>query len=852
MASNRCGAGDIQTRTLIPVPGAGVSQIAAPSCSTASIAGLVHEVHGSGLTLMRAVMSSYRSLLSRPGFFVAAVVTMMLCIGASSAVFSLVEAVLLKSLPYAAPSRLAALFETNVSRNTGLVPVAPCRLEEWNRMNRSFDGIAGVYTENITETSGALPEKLLCARTSRRFFSTLGVIPAQGREFSPDEERFGGPHAALIGEAFWRRRFAGDPNVLTKSLRVDDTLYPIAGVVPASFRVPITNTEVDVWLPAALPSAVMQNRETRFYVAIGKLRDGVSAASAQTGLTTLQAALAAQYPATDAHWTPVVRPLKEVTVGSSGRGLWILFGAVTLLLLIGCANIACLLLTHAQRRAREIAVRFSLGARRRQVVGQLLLEAFLIALPGAVLGLLLCAWGIDVLRAITAGQLPRADEIRLSWPVVWFTLFLSVATTFLFGLTPALVSTRTETAAALAQGSRTQTGGFGRRLLRVLAGSQIALAMVLLIGASLLIRTISTLAHVPLGFQTQNLLTLHISASWAEKRDMKRVQHRLEQTLQALENIPGVKSAALTLDVPGASANYNVEFHVAGRNSDAAGEKLLANSAVVSSSYFRTLGIPLIAGRMCRDNIDNGPHESMVSRRFAEQFFPGESAVGHTLRIGQGSAGESTLIAGVVENARDTNRTEEPEPVNYRCTAPGFWPDPVFVLRTQGPPMALANTLREAIKRLEPARAVYDVAPLEERLSSGMAERRMQTVLLSVFGISALLLSAVGVYGVLAFHVSQRTREIGLRVALGARRGQIFSRIFQQGARMTAAGVVAGFGASAALTRLMAGLLYGISPWDALSFLGAPALLTAVAALAIWIPARRAMRVDPIVALREE
>jgi putative ABC transport system permease protein len=802
--------------------------------------------------MMHAIKSSYRSFRSRPGFFFAAVVTMTLCIGANSAIFSLIDAVLLKPLPYVAPAQLVALFETNVSRKTGTVPVAPCRLDEWNVMNRSFDGIGGVYMENITETSGALPEKLLCARTSPRFFSVLGIMPLLGREFTPDEERFGGPRAALISEAFWRRRFAGGPDVVGRSLRVENSLYPIAGVLPSSFRMPITNTEVDVWLPAALPKAIMENRETRFYLAVARLKEGISVASAQAVLKAMQARLAAQYPATDAQWTPVVKPPKEVTVGRSGRGLWTLFGAVTLVLLIGCANIACLLLTQAQRRAREMAIRFSLGGRRRQVIRQLLLEAFLVALPGAILGLVLSAWGTDLLRAIASEQLPRGDEIRLSWPLVWFTLSLSVATTFLFGLIPALAATRTDTAPALAHSSRTQTGGSGQTLLRLLVGSQVALAIVLLISAGLLIRTISTLAHVPLGFQTCNVLTLHISASWGEKRDFKRVQHRLEQTLEALENIPGVESAALTLNPPGAGANYNLEFHVAGRNSDAPGEKLLANAAVVSSSYFRTLGIPLLAGRVCRDNIDTSPQESVISRHFAERFFPNESPIGHTLQAGQGSATNSTLIVGVVENARDTNRAEQPEPVNYWCTAPGFWPDPIFLLKTQGPPMALANTLRERIKRIEPARAVYDIASLDEQLSSGMTERKLQTVLLSLFGLSALLLAVVGLYGVLGFYVSQRTREIGLRVALGARPAQIFSQIFQQGALMTVAGVVAGLATGAALTKLIVGLLYGVSRWDSLSFFGAPALLIAVAALAIWIPSRRAMRVDPIVALREE
>jgi putative ABC transport system permease protein len=803
--------------------------------------------------VLHVIKSSYRSLLNRPAFFLAALLTLTLCIGANSAIFSLIDAVLLRPLPYARPAELTVLFETNVSRKTGLAGVAPGRLEDWNRMNRSFTDAGGVYTENVTETSGALPEKLLCARSSPRFFSVFGVLPLLGREFTPDEERFGGPRAVLISEAFWRRRFAGDPSIVgTKSLRVEDSLYLVAGVLASSFRLPMTHADVDVWLPAALPKVVMQDREARFYMTVARLKDGVSSASAQADLNTVQARLAGQYPATDAHWTVVAKPLKEVTLGSSRRGLWTLFGAVTLVLLIGCANIASLLLTQAQRRAREMAIRFSLGAERRQVVRQLLFEAFLVALPGAIFGLLLSAWGTDLLRAVASQQLPRGDEIRLSWPVVWFTLSLSVVTTFLFGLIPALTATRADTAVTLAHGSRTQTGSPGQSLLRLLVGTQVALAVVLLVSAGLLIRTVRSLTNVPLGFQTRNILTLHISASWSEQRDVKGVQHRLERTLEALENIPGVQSAALTLTPPGTGADYNLEFHVAGRDTSGPGEKLLANAPVVSSSYFRTLGIPLLAGRVCRDNIDTRPQEAIVNRQFADRFFPNESPIGHTLQTGAGVPSNSTLIVGVAENARDTNRTEQPEPAVYWCTAPGFWPDPVYLIKAQGPPMALAGTLRQRIKTIEPARAVYGIAPLDEQLSSGMGVRKLQTGLLSLFGLSALLLAAVGLYGVLGFYVSQRTREIGLRVALGARPGQIFSQVFRQGAVMTMGGIAAGIAAGAAVTQLIVSLLYGVGRWDALSFLTAPVVLMAVAALAIWLPSRRAMRVDPMVALREE
>ena len=548
-------------------------------------------------------------------------------------------------------------------------------------MSRSFTGMAGVNTDNLTDTSGALPEKLVVAAASPGFFSVVGVLPLIGREFSPEEERFGGPNVAVISERFWRRRFAGDPRAIGRTLRLNGESVPIAGVLPASFRMPVSGDDVDVWVPAALPDNVMRNREARFYLTVARLKDGISQASAQADLDAVQGRLALQYPATDAHWKAFVSPLKDATVGGSRRGLWILFGAVSLVLLIGCANVACLLLAQAQRRTREMAVRFSLGARRVQVVRQLLLEAFLIALPGALLGLA-SVWATDGLRALAASQLPRADEIRLSLPVIGFTLLLSVVTTFLFGLIPAWTAARGDTAPALAHGSRTQAGGPGRPLLRILVGGQIAMAIMLMVGAGLLIRTMASLTHVPLGFETRNLLTLHISASWGEQADYKGVQHRLKRTLEAIENTPGVESAATALNPPGGmSTDYNLEFRIAGRDSSGPGEKLLASAPVVSAAYFRTLGIPVLAGGMCRDDPDSkGPEQAVVNKQFADRFFPNENPVGHILLAGEGAKAASSTIVGVVADSRDGNRTQSPVPTAYWCALPGFFPDPMYVI----------------------------------------------------------------------------------------------------------------------------------------------------------------------------
>ncbi len=768
--------------------------------------------------------------------------------------FSLVDAVLLRALPYAHPGRLVVLFETNPQRKSGLQGVAPVRVEEWNAISRSFTAISGVESQNITETSGTMPEKLVAADASPRFFSLLNVTPLLGRTFTPEEERYGGPNAALISAQLWSRRFGRSRDVLGKALRLRGELCPIVGVMPASFRMPMTNDEVDVWIPSGYPPALMKNREDRFYLAIGRLRDGVTPAAAQSELTAVQARLARQYPATDLHWQPVLQPLKTATVGRSRKGLWILFGAVLLVLMIGCANVACLFLAQAQTRVREISIRFSLGARRMQIIRQLLIEALLVALAGAAFGLLLSGWLIALLRSVAVQQLPRAEEIQLNWPVALFTLSLGALTTFVFGLAPAWITSRGgNEMGVVRQTGRGQIGAH-QPLLRVLVAGQIALAVMLLIGAGLFLRTMVSLMDVPLGFQTSHVLTFHISAAWGETRDYKGVQHRLERTLRALETIPGVESAAITLNMPGASgSDYNLEFKVIGRESSGPGEKLLANAPVVSASYFQILGIPLISGEMCRDNIDGaGGQQGMVNRQFADRFFPGENPVGHLLLANATGGSGPTRILGVVGDVRDTNRTEAPTPTAYWCTAPGFFPDPIYLVKTRTAPAALASAIRKKIGQIEPARAVYEMAPLDTQIALSMGERKMQTILLGMFGLTALLLASVGLYGISAFFVSQRTREIGLRMALGARPGQIGLQLLGYSAAMTLTGIGVGLLTGAALTKFVASLLYGVQSWDPVTFLTTPAILFLVAALASWAPARRAMSIDPAIALRDD
>jgi putative ABC transport system permease protein len=492
---------------------------------------------------MRSLLTTYRSLLKRPAFFAAVVFTLTLGIGANSAIFSVIDTVLLKPLPYPGGDRLMALFESNLRQKLSHQDLAPVQIEDWNRVNQSFSEISGAYTENVAETSGELPEMLVSARVSPRFFSVVGTPPLLGRTFSPEEDLFNGPTAAVLSERLWRRRFGADPTVSGKALRVGKYSYPIIGVMPDSVSYPASN--VDFWVPAKLPPVVMRARSPRWESALGRLKQGATMQSAQADLSAIQSRLAAQFPATDANWSPVVEPLKEETVGGVRKSLWILFGAVSFVLLITCANVACLLLAQAHRREREIAVRFSLGARRGQVIRGLLLEAFCLAIPGCLLGLAVSFAGTSVFRRASA-VLPRAGEIHLDWRIVVFTLSLSMVTAILFGLIPAMRSTRGEVSGMLSQASRTQVGG-RHRIQRLLVSTQVALAIVLLVGSGLLIRSLARLGQTSLGFDPEHVLAFRMSASWGETGNMPQLRQRLNRSLESLQTIPGVTSAALSI-----------------------------------------------------------------------------------------------------------------------------------------------------------------------------------------------------------------------------------------------------------------------------------------------------------------
>jgi len=773
----------------------------------------------------------------------AVVATLALGIGANSAIFSAVDAVLLKPLPYPDADRLVAVYELNQGLKQATQLVAPVRLESWNAANHTLAGLAGCYFENQTDTTGAVPERVAAMRISPRFFSVLGVGAARGRTPTADEDRFGGPAVVVVSDGFWRRRFDADPRVVGRTLVVGGTSRTIVGIMPRLFRYPTPAT--DMWIPAQMSAGLMRERRARFYTAVGRLRPGATIEQAEADLAAIQARLGEEFPETDKGWSASLVPLKEEQVGSARGSLWLLFAAVALLLLAACGNVACLLLADATRREHEIAVRFAIGASRAAVTRQLLAEGAVLAMAGALFGLLVARWGAGALRQL-ANELPRIDELQMDARLVVFTMALGAATTIVFAAAPAMHAARIDPGDALSRGGRGQTAG--RRLLqRTLVSGQIALAVVLLVGAGLLIRSFARIAEVSPGFDPSGVLTFRMSASWSESA--ASVVSRQARTVHRLEDIPGVEAAAVSQTLPAASNFPPGEFGIAGRETT---EKLFAHGRMVSGGYFRALRIPILQGETC--STDAGApifSKALVTRAFADRYFPRAPAVGHTLTAPWLPPGASVTIVGVVGDVRENGLIHDPGPLIYWCGYSPYWPDPQFIARTNPARPVSAATIRAALVEIEPKRAIFAVRSLDETLSRTVSQQRLNTLLLALFAGTALLLAGVGVYGVLAQLVAARVRETGVRMALGARGLQIVAPVVAEAAAMAAVGGAIGVAGSLALARFMSALVFGISPRDPVTFAAVAIVLPLAAAAAALVPARRAATIDPMAALRE-
>jgi putative ABC transport system permease protein len=698
--------------------------------------------------------------------------------------------------------------------------------------------------DDMSETSGSLPERVSVALVAPRFLRVLEVAPMLGRNFTPREEHFGGPDAVLISYAFWQSHFHGDPDAVGQQLRAGSFSWSVVGVMPKSFAFP--DRDVELWAPSPPDAPYAQDRNETWYHAIGRMKPGVTLAQAEADMVLVQKRLGQQFPDPDASLTVKSEPLKETVVGGVSDSLWLLYGSVSLLLLIACSNIAALLLARTADREHEISVRFSLGASRRAIVVQLLSEVLLLALLGSLLGLAIAAAAAHAFHLL-ANVLPRAQEISLNWRIVVYSLGCAVATALLCGLIPALRGTRRQLAHSLARTSRTHAST-RNPLQWFLVGVQVMLAVTLLTGAGLLLRSLGQLDRVRPGFDPSHVLTFQITGSWGETANMGALLRRIDGTLDALRAMPGVENAATAGFLPGVPAEYQNQYNIDGEQDP--NRKTLADTRIVSQGYFETMKIPLLAGRACRQGSPTS--DLLVNRSFAAMYLGDSPAVGHILAQAANAASQiQGRIVGVVGNAREEGLNTLPGPTVYICLSAGN-PFPYYLVRTHGAPMAMADAIRRRIHQLEPNRSVYGISTLQEHLSDVSFDNRLRTLLLTLFAASAVLLVCLGLYGTLNYLGRMRQREVGVRLALGAPRGQILRRFLAQGMRVTCFGCLAGLLLSVAADRLLKGMLYGVSTLDAKTDLAVLGVILLVAILSSLLPAWRAARIEPVQVLRQE
>ena len=634
------------------------------------------------------------------------------------------------------------------------------------------------------------------------------------------------------------------PDALGKTLRFANESCTIVGVMPPSFQFP--DRDVDLWSVSAPDAPYAQSRESTWFTAIGRLKPGIALEQARNNLVTVQSNLARQFAKPDAEITPRVELLKETTVGGVRRSLWILFGSVSLLLLIACTNIAALLMARASGRQQEIAVKFSLGATRASVAAQQLAEVLVLALVGSALGLAVASGASAVFRTL-AHDLPRIEEIGLNWRIVLYCLGCALATTCLSGLFPALRSTRRNLSESLSHAGRSQVSSRNPLQLALVA-AQVALAVTLLAGAGLLLRSFQELGRVYPGFDPRHVLTLHVSTGWGETGDFKGSKQRMDRILEGLSSLPGVESSASSAFLPGVPMEYQVDVTTSEGRAETE-PKMRVDARYVTPTYFATMSIPLLTGEMCRDQA-GGPYV-MVNRTFANRYFGGSGAIGHHLvQPGNAYLGPGE-VKGIVGDARETGLDHEPQPAVYWCNNL-LQPGTVFLVKTHGEPASLISAVRRKIHELEPIRSVYDLTPLTDHISDAYAENRLRTILLSCFAVTAVSLACVGLYGTLSYLVSLRRREVALRLALGALRAQVVRQFLGVGLRTVVVGCGAGLVLAAVFARLLAGMLFGVTATDPETIAGVLAIVLAVSAAAALIPAVRAARVEPMQALREE
>ncbi|HZS43791.1 MAG TPA: ABC transporter permease [Blastocatellia bacterium] len=805
-------------------------------------------------TLIQDIRFGIRNLLKSPGFTIVAVLTLALGIGANSSIFSVVNGVLLQPLPYKDPDGLFAILTNNSSRGLTNTPFSYGRLVHMQQQTKALDGLSGYTGDAFTITSNGEPESLNGARLSYGTFSLLGVKPALGRDFLAEEDTPGGNLTAIISNGLWLRRFGGDPSIAGKPITLDGKSYTVIGVMPADFNFPFPGT--DIWTTKVFDVAYLTkdqvNAGAGYIFGIARLKAGVTRTQALSEMDSISEAYHVLTPNAidaDPHAGVRLTPLKEQVVQNVRPTLLVLLAAVGFVLLIACVNVANLLLSKAVARGKEIAVRTALGASRARIVRQLLTESMILAIVGGALGLLLASQGVRLIANASANNLPRSQFIKIDSNVLLFSLAISLLTGVVFGLVPALRASNPNLNDTLKDGGRSGTEGLAKNRLRsALVVSEIALSLVLLIGSGLLIQSFAKLQSVNPGFDSHNVLTMFLSLPQSKYPDFHTKGVFFNDVVEHIKRLPGAEAASVSLSVP-LNGGIRSPYQIEGRPPRDIGDRPLCELQDVTSDYFKVMGIPLLSGRFFNEHDqENSQRVVIISAAMAKAEFPNENPLGKHMDLGR--LPNPAEIVGVVADVKTTALNTNPGGVTYMCfpqrAVQGAW----LSVKTSGDPLSFAKTVTAQILSVDRDQPVTAVQTMDQVISTSIGPQRLIMFLLGIFAGLALVLASIGIYGVMSYSVTQRTQEIGIRMALGAQRGDVLKLVMKQTLILAGIGVGIGIVAALRLTGLMESQLFGIHARDPITFVGISIFLTAISIVASLIPARRASRVDPMVALR--
>ena len=797
-------------------------------------------------------------LLKKPGFTVVAVLALALGIGANSAIFSVVNAVLLRSLPYKDPDQLVIAWETNPQLLSDYLKThneaSPANFYDWQTQSQVFENLAAFRWRDFSLTGGDTPEQVMGNSVTTNMFATLGVQPVLGRDFLAEEGQAGKENVVILSYGLWQRRFGAASEVIGQKISVNSQPFTVVGVMPQGFEFPRAYAEL--WTPLAPDADLKANRRAHFLYTRARLKPGVTIQQAQAEMDIIAGRLQQQYPDTNNQRGIRLASLSQESVAEIRPALLILLAAVGFVLLIACANVANLMLARAATRQKEIAIRTALGAGRLRIIRQLLTESVLLSLLGGVCGLLLALWGIDLLLASMPREfalgIPGWNKIGLDYRVLGFTLVVSFLTGILFGLFPAWQASKTALNESLKEGGKSSASPGRKRFRNALIVSEVTLALVLLVGAGLMMRSLLRLMDVNPGFNPQNLSTFQIALPQSQYSQNEQVVAFYSELTRRIKNLAGVESVSTIDMMPMGGSGGTTTFLIEGRPEPPQGQYPEANARTSSPGYFQTMGIPVIKGRdFSEHDTINSPLAVVINETMARKYWPGEDPIGKRL-LDPGNRTPPAEVIGVVGDIKHFGLDDQAEEYIYTSSIQTPGNSMFLVVRTATDPVSMTATLRKEVQSLDKALPVFDIKPMNQRIIESAGPRRLVMFLLSIFALVALILASVGIYGVMAYAVTQRTHEIGIRVALGARRGDILKLVIRQGMWLVLLGVTLGLLVSFAVTRFMAGLLFGVTANDPLTLAGVSLLLAVIAFIACLIPARKATKVDPMVALRYE